>query len=701
MPYTENEETIITAAMSLATVCDHATSQDGQGYNGRDAEFMHSVVRQHNEGRYLTQKQLQAMYKTLRTYKKQLSRFGINYDELIEPQSKTETITPSTGTIDPTWESFIIDFGKKHDGESLATVWKKDPDYVDWLAREFSRDNVRVAAQHVIAGKPIPQPEAPKPVDDVLGKFVINFGKKHKGETMGEIWLNDPDYIEWLAKESFMEDVKKAAQAIVENDPQEVERLKTVHETKKKLTKLSSATTSEFTMPDEFGYDKELYPYQKAGAEFLELSNGRGIIADTVGLGKSAQALSYLQNHPEARPAIIIAPASVKHQWYQYCYEWLIGDDLVEIISGTRDQFIGDIIILNYDILKKNLSALKKLNPQVIIYDEFHKIKNYKAQRTIAATEFAEGVPHVIMLSGTPIFNRTNELWSPLCMLAPDLYNKFTFHKWHKQYCGAHQTKYGWDFSGNTNTDKLAEELKHLMIRRTEEDVFDDLPELVRTVIPISITNRHIYNKAKEDHIAWIMGEKGKAAADKASRAEHLTRIEYLKQLVAEGKMKYAIQWIDDYLTSEDKLVIFTNHKSITNALMEKYGKIAVKIDGSTGTGQVRLDITNEFENNPKIKLFIGNMIAASEGLNLGVSKSVLFLEQGWSPKIHEQCEGRIKGLRQKGRNRNFIHSYYLVGYDTIDVEIAAMLEAKRQVADTAMGDTVKLDFNFFTNLVK
>ena len=197
------------------------------------------------------------------------------------------------------------------------------------------------------------------------------------------------------------------------------------------------------------------------------------------------------------------------------------------------------------------------------------------------------------------------------------------------------------------------------------------------------------------------MAEKGKKAADKANRAEHLTRIEYLKQLVAEGKMKYAIQWINDYLTSEDKLVIFTNHKSITNALMEKFGKVAVKIDGSVGTGQVRLDIANEFENNPKIKLFIGNMIAASEGLNLGVSKAVLFLEQGWSPKIHEQCEGRIKGLRQAGRDRKFIHSYYLVGYDTIDIEIAAMLEAKRKVADAAMGDTVKLDFNFFVDLVK
>ena len=603
---------------------------------------------------------------------------------------------------DPTWESFMINFGRKHKGESLATVWKNDPGYVEWLAKESFMDDVKIAAQYVVAGKPIPQPKPRKPVDAVLGSFRIHFGQ-YEDSTLGEIWIKDPGYIKWLAEKSFMEDVKKAAKAILNNDPQEIEQIKEKEINKKEIIKLSTAvdSDSDFTMPSEFGHNKTLYPYQLVAAEFLERTNGCAMICDSVGMGKSCEALSFPQNHPELRPVIIVCPASVKHQWYQYVYEWCVGDDLVEIINGTRDQFIGDIIIINYDILKKNLSQLKELNSKIIIFDEFHKLKSYKTQRTIAAVELASEIPHKIMLSGTPVFNRTSELWVPLTIIDPVNHNRRTFHKWHRDFCDSKQTKYGWCFSGNSNTEKLAEELKNVMIRRVEEDVFDDLPEMIRTVIPISITNRHIYNKAKDDHIAWIMEEQGKIAADKAKRAEHLTRIEYLKQLVAEGKMKYAIQWIEDYLTSEDKLVIFTNHKSITNVLMEKFGKMAVKIDGSVGTGQVRLDITNEFENNPKIKLFIGNMIAASEGLNLGVSKAVLFLEQGWSPKIHEQCEGRIKGLRQKGRDRNFIHSYYLVGYDTIDVEIAAMLEAKRNVADTAMGDTVKLDFNFFANLVK
>ena len=605
-------------------------------------------------------------------------------------------------TIDPTWESFKINFGKKHKGKSIAAVWKTDPNYVEWLSRESYMEDVKLAAHCVVTGKPIRKLGTPEPADPVLGDFKIDFGK-FADLTMGEIWLKEPSYIKWLAKEADIDAVRNNARAIIDNDPEHIKQLKEQVASKKKLVKLSTATSSDsgFKMPDEFGHDKTLYPYQEVAAEFLARANGNAMICDTVGLGKSCEALTFLQNNPEARPAIIVAPASVKHQWYDYCYEWLKTDDLIEVITGTRDQFMGDIIILNYDILKKNLKQLKELNPQVIIYDEFHKIKNYKTQRTIAATELAKNVPYKILLSGTPWYNRTAELWPPLCIVDEKRYNKKTFFSWHKKYCGAHQTKYGWDFSGNTNTEELAEELKDIMIRRTEEDVFDDLPELIRTVIPITISNRHIYKKAKEDHIAWIKEERGKLAAERAERAEHLTRIEYLKQLVAEGKTKYAIQWIEDYLTSEDKLVVFTMHKSVTAEIMKKFKDAVLKIDGSTSTGKERLDIANRFETDPKIKIIVCNMIAASEGLNLGVSKAVLFLEQGWSPKLHEQCEGRIKGLRQAGRDRKLIYSYYLVGYDTIDIEISAMLEAKRSVGDKAMGDTVKLDFNFFRTLVK
>ncbi len=127
-------------------------------------------------------------------------------------------------TIDPSWENFKISFGK-YKNSSIYEVFIKDPQYIGWLSKESFMDDVRVAALHVIAGKPIPQPEAPAPVDAVLGDFKITFGK-HKGKTMGEIYLIDSSYIRWLSKESYMENVKENAQAIIDNDPAHIEHLK-------------------------------------------------------------------------------------------------------------------------------------------------------------------------------------------------------------------------------------------------------------------------------------------------------------------------------------------------------------------------------------------------------------------------------------------------------------------------------------------
>jgi SWI/SNF-related matrix-associated actin-dependent regulator 1 of chromatin subfamily A len=197
-----------------------------------------------------------------------------------------------------------------------------------------------------------------------------------------------------------------------------------------------------------------------------------------------------------------------------------------------------------------------------------------------------------------------------------------------------------------------------------------------------------------------VRDQRGLKAAQRASRAEHLSRIAVLKRLAAEGKLESAILWIKDYLENEDKIVVFAHHKSIVSKLEETFGDECVVIDGSTPQKD-RIPIADRFEKDPKIKILIGNLKAASEGLNLGISKTVVHLEFDWSPKTHEQCEGRIKGLRQIGRGRKTIRSVYIFGIDTIDVEIIAMLESKRKVIDVAMGNEVKLDFDFLADLVR
>ena len=684
---------IINAAQTLASVCDGAVKNDGTGYNGRDAPFIHSVLNQNYEP---TPKQIAAIYKILRTYKVQLAGFGIDYDDLEFDPVESIPNTPESDKpeSDPSWDTQKLGFGK-HKGKTYGDVRKDDYPYIEWLAAESYFDDVKEIANKILKGEPI---NAEKIILDFAdGKIVITSPFSAKA-ICGDLSIREWDGNNWTCPSMIIDEIIETFNGsdfdvkITNTFKAEQKRIAMLRET-------SNATESDFVMNDEFGGEKSLYPYQLVGAKFLEMSNGNGMVNDTVGLGKSAQALSYLFNHPEMRPAIIVCPASVKYQWEEYCREWIPKSN-PEVINGPKGKFAGDIIILNYDILKKNVTKIKNINPQIIILDESHKVKNYKSQRTIAAVDLASQIPHRMLLSGTPALNRTSELWVQLAILRPDIYNQMTFTKWHKKYCDAKKTEWGWDYSGNSNTEELAEELKSIMLRRTEEEVFDELPEMIRTTVPVSITNRKIYNSARKDYLQWVAKQKGLAAAKKASRAEHLSRIAVLKRLAAEGKLGSAISWIKDYLENEDKIIVFAHHKSIISKLEEEFGDECVVIDGRTPQKN-RIPITDRFESDPKIKILIGNVRAASEGLNLGISKTVVTLELDWSPKTHEQCEGRIKGLRQIGRGRKTTHSYYLLGIDTIDIEISAMLEAKRKVIDTAMGDDVKLDFDFLAGLVK
>jgi SWI/SNF-related matrix-associated actin-dependent regulator 1 of chromatin subfamily A len=696
---------IFNAAQTLASVCDGAISDDGQGYNGRDAPFIHSVLRQEFPP---TPKQIAAIYKILRTYKIQLSGMGIEYADLqLGPNETPTTIeeeipkaTIRRHQVDPSWKDFKIHFGKKHNGESLYQIFIDDPQYLKWIAQNFDDGDIKNAAIAILSDRGIKKEDV---IDSTItldykdDKVVITSPFEAKflcqelsiREWDGDNWTCPSMIIDEIIETFHNSSFEWKSTTAFEYERDRIDALRNT----------SNAIDSDFVMPDEFGSEKSLYPYQLVGAKFIEMSNGNCMISDTVGLGKSAQALSFVFNHPEMYPVVIVCPSTVKYQWDEYCRTWIPGCD-TQVIDNAKEEIVGDIIILNYDILKKNLIKLQKVNPQIVILDESHKVKNYKSQRTIAAVDLASRIPHRILISGTPASNRTSELWKQLEIVRPDIYNRMTFTKWHKKYCDAKKTDYGWDYSGNSNTEELAEELKFIMLRRTEEEVFDELPEMIRTTVPVLITNRKVYNAAKENHLQWIAEQKGLAAAEKASRAEHLSRIAVLKRLAAEGKLESAISWMRDYLENEDKIVVFAHHKSIISKLKEEFGDECVVIDGDTPQKD-RIPITDRFESDPKIKILIGNMKAASEGLNLGISKTVVHLEFDWSPKTHEQCEGRIKGLRQMGRGRAKTHSIYIVGLETIDIEIIDMLETKRKVIDTAMSDDTKMDFDFFVDLVK
>jgi len=416
------------------------------------------------------------------------------------------------------------------------------------------------------------------------------------------------------------------------------------------------------------GLRRPLYPFQKEGVAFVEKRQGRALIADSMGLGKTAQALAWLQLHPDRRPALVVVPASLKLNWKREAEMWM-SDPKVQILSGKKpDRPIhGDIIVINYDILPSWVGRLQECRPEVVIADEIHYIKNRSAKRTKAFKALVKGVPYVIGLSGTPIVNRPVEAFNALSIIEPTLFP--SFWKYAQRYCGARHNGFGWDFTGASNTEELNKKLSRVMIRRRKEDVLKELPAKTISIVPMPLDNEREYYKVEEDFIGWLQAIDPDKAA-RAQNAEALAKIEALKQLAIKGKIKMAIQWIRDYLDSDGKLVVFCTHRSTVDSLMEEFGDVAVKVDGSV-SGKARDEAVQAFQTRPDIRLFVGNM-----------NSSAVFLELGWGPGDHTQAEDRIHRI---GQEADAVNIYYLIAEGTIEEQIMGLIDKKRLVLDQVL----------------
>ncbi len=413
---------------------------------------------------------------------------------------------------------------------------------------------------------------------------------------------------------------------------------------------------------------KKLFPFQKQGLTFLNLKNGRALLGDEMGLGKTIQALAWLSLHPEARPALVICPASLKLNWAKEIYE-SIGLSY-DIISGTSNKTLpvipSEIYIINYDIVNKNLEYLKQLKIKTIILDECHYVKNKKTDRTKAVVELCKSIPHLIGLSGTPIINRPSEFFTILNLL--DKANFPSFWKFAERYCGLRQTRFGMKYDGATNTKELNEIINgKIMLRRNKSDVLKELPEKIRTVIPLEIENRNEYENCYKNFTNWLGGDYGSAEA--------LVRIEKLKQLAVKGKLNQIIDWVEDFLSSGKKLVLFATHTETLDILQSKFNECSVRIDGSTPQNQ-RMEIVNIFNNSKDKNLFLGNIKASGVGLTLTGASDLAFIELAWTPGEHNQAEDRIHRIGQK----DFCNIYYLIAKDTIEEYLAKLIQKKLEI---------------------
>ena len=453
------------------------------------------------------------------------------------------------------------------------------------------------------------------------------------------------------------------------------------------------------TLPKISGLRGELFLYQRTGVAFLEAKNGRALIGDDMGLGKTIQAIAWLQMHPEVRPVIIICPASVKLNWAKEIRNWMgAGDNKIEIIEGQTPYILhGSLLLINYDLVHYWLPTLVNYDPKAVILDECQMIKSNKTKRTKAVQDLGKHARHLIALSGTPIVNRPIEFYNIIQLLNRDLFPNWLYYT--QRYCNRKHNGFGWDVSGASNTEELHEILSEsIMIRRSKQEVLTDLPDKIRSFIPIELhpEGREAYEEAEDNFIAWMQTYRGKEAAERASMAEALTEIEVLKQVAANAKIPQTTEWIDDFLDSGQKLVVFCTHRTFVKALANRYGKKAVTLDGQTPP-KSRQQVVDQFQTDPSCQLFIGNIKAAGVGITLTAASNVALLELPWTPGELVQAEDRCHRIGQK----DTVNVYYLLAEHTIEEKVASLLDKKRKVLDSVLDGVETDDTSLLMELIE
>jgi SNF2 family DNA or RNA helicase len=476
------------------------------------------------------------------------------------------------------------------------------------------------------------------------------------------------------------------AKAIIDNTDVEKDVAESI--SRVELSSASELASQKLTEIDEklkgkFPAGLELYPFQKVAVAFAEMSKGRCLIGDEMGIGKTISAIGYAAINPQARPIVIVCPSNVKFNWKKEINKWL-PDETVQVVNAGKDEpVLGDFIITNYDLMTKMQEKLIKLVPRLVILDECHYIKNSGSKnkpvkRTVATLALCRFTPKILALSGTAIASRPKEFFNTLNLMRPEQFS--SFWDFAQRYCDPWHDGFGWNFDGASYTQELNERTRDLCIRRLKSEVLPELPPKTRTFLPIHLSkkDRSPYDIAQEEwdrtiEEAYINGEKLPAGT-------MLNMINDLRHICGQVKVNYAVDWISQYMTQTGKpIVVFTHHRDVLKRIAGKFKNVQT-ISGDVNSKK-RQQIVEDFQEG-KIDLLVCNTIAAKEGITLTRADTVLFIEREWVPTDEEQAEDRVYRIGQESDN---VHAVYLSVAGTIDEHFDRVVEAKRQVVKAVL----------------
>lgn len=455
----------------------------------------------------------------------------------------------------------------------------------------------------------------------------------------------------------------------------------------------------------------EPYEYQREGICF-GLEHKRIIIGDEPGLGKTLQSIGIVDT-ANAYPCLVICPSSLKINWQREFEKFtdksaLVLDNNVRTTWGyLLSMGVHQVAIVNYESLRKffvwdirggKQFRLKDVvfNPQIqafksIIIDESHRVKDPSAQQTIFTKGLSVGKDWCILLSGTPVVNRPEDLIAQLSIM--NRLGEFGGRaKFIADYCT--------DPEPAVPLSELSRQLYNTcMIRREKAKVLPQLPDKTRVDLYIEISNDKEYNLAAEDLAAYLQEytECTDWEIRRKMRMEALVRFMTLRSLATKGKIAQAVDFIRTFLDSGKKLIVFCSLHEIVDELQKIFPR-AVTVTGRDSAVSKQASV-DAFQNNPNVQLIICSIKAAGVGLTLTAASDVAFIELAWTYADCCQCEDRAHRIGQKDN----VTCYYLLGRGTIDHTIYRLIHRKKSIANEIMNadDEIPTDEMYFNELVK
>ena len=468
---------------------------------------------------------------------------------------------------------------------------------------------------------------------------------------------------------------------------------------------LSNAITAEPLWVDGLKNRDDVRPYQwVAPSMFATGGQERLLLADEMGLGKSLQALLCVLAGQYQR-TLIVCPSVVKVNWANEVEKWT--DLQSTIIYGQKAGEIEetDFTIVNYDLLQYRVDELLDMDFQCIIFDECHNLKNPKTNRTKTAKMIAKWptVTGIIAMSGTPILNRPEEMFTTLNMLKPHTFaDYFIFGK---KYCAALHNGYGWDFGGSSNIERsedgvtvpLNHLLKDIMLRRSMDDprLSEQMPDLLETVLEVEV-ERHHYDEAYNTCMEQLEYYRttGSGSIPPGFLLNILTE---LRHAAGRAKIKVANQWMSDYYEQTGKpLVVFAHHKDIVEKLWNQNLEHGEMITGSTPDKQ-RQTIIKSFQEG-KRPFLICSTLAMKEGVNLDAADTTLFVERQWVPAHEKQAAARVRRLTQESP---VCHKVVLSAKDTVDTHFDKIVSEKAALVEAVLDTDEKQNESIARELIK